>query len=122
VQVHDYLNVSFLRLPSETKAATKKTIEVLSAHYPEMLSRKYFVNVPVLMGWMFTAMKAFMAKETVAKFQVLSYGSYVAAELGKDVPKVYGGEGASLEEQDSPIPAAGPVASPAKIEEPTVAN
>jgi hypothetical protein len=78
-QIHDYLNVSFFRLPAETRAATKKTIEVLSAHYPEMLSRKYFVNVPVVMGWMFTATKAFLAKETVAKFQVLSYGSYIAA-------------------------------------------
>ena len=67
-----------LRLPAETKAATKKTIEVLAAHYPELLSRKYFVNVPVVMGWMFAAMKVFLSKETVAKFQVLSYGSYVA--------------------------------------------
>jgi hypothetical protein len=73
------MNVSFLRLPSETKAATKKVIEVLGAHYPELLSRKYFVNVPVVMGWMFSAMKLFLAKETVAKFQVLSYGSYMGS-------------------------------------------
>ncbi|MCJ1448470.1 MAG: Non-classical phosphatidylinositol transfer protein (PITP) [Stictis urceolatum] len=104
VQVHDYLNVSLLRLPPETRAATKETIAVLSAHYPELLSRKYFVNVPVVMGWMFTATKVFLSKETVAKFQVLSYGSYIAAELGKEVPKDYGGEGASLEEQDLEVP------------------
>jgi len=118
VQVHDYLNVSFLRLPAETKAATKKTIEVLSAHYPELLSRKYFVNVPVVMGWMFAAMKVFLAKETVAKFQVLSYGSYVAAELGEGVPKEYGGKGASLKEQNLPLPVAAPVQVSASTTEP----
>ena len=76
--MHDYLNVSFLRQNPATRAATKKTIEVLAAHYPELLSRKYFVNVPVVMGFMFGLIKPFVAAETAAKFQVLSYGSSVA--------------------------------------------
>lgn len=74
------------------KAATKRTIQTLSSYYPETLSRKFFVNVPVLMGWLFSAMKLLVAKETTRKFTVLSYGEQLAGELGKGIPKVYGGE------------------------------
>lgn len=49
IQVHDYKGVSFLRMDSDTKAATAETIKVLSTAYPEMLSHKYFVNVPTIM-------------------------------------------------------------------------
>lgn len=47
LQVHDYMNVSFLRLPSEVKAASKKTIEMFARYYPETLERKFFVYVLV---------------------------------------------------------------------------
>ena len=97
IQVHDYQSVSFLRMDPRAKAASKKTIELLGAHYPETLSRKFFVNVPLIMQWMFAAMKLFVSKETTQKFAVLSYGSYVAVELSdKTVPKEYGGEGGTL--------------------------
>jgi hypothetical protein len=43
IQVHDYKSVSFLRLPSEVKTASKKTIEMFARYYPETLERKYFV-------------------------------------------------------------------------------
>ncbi|KAJ4377663.1 Non-classical phosphatidylinositol transfer protein (PITP) [Neocucurbitaria cava] len=90
-QIHDYLQVSFLRQDPHVKAATKKTIEILGRHYPETLSRKFFVNVPVVMGWLYSAMKMVIAKETVKKFTVLSYGNQLATELGPNIPKVYGG-------------------------------
>ena len=119
-QVHDYLQVSFLRqdpgmslpphppfpiflfipiltTPTAVKAATKRTIEILSRHYPETLSRKFFVNVPIIMGWLYQATKLVVAKETAKKFTVLSYGNQLAGELGKGVPKAYGGEAGELE-------------------------
>jgi hypothetical protein len=97
IQVHDYKSVSFLRMDPRAKAASKKTIEILGAHYPETLSRKLFVNVPLIMQWMFGAMKLIVSKETTHKFAVLSYGTHVAQELGdKTVPKEYGGEGGTL--------------------------
>ncbi|KAF2803832.1 CRAL/TRIO domain-containing protein [Mytilinidion resinicola] len=96
-QIHDYLSVSFLRQDPVVKAATKKTIETLSAYYPETLSRKFFVNVPVIMGWVFTAVKLIVSKETVKKFTVLSYGEQLAAELGPGIPEVYGGKAAGLD-------------------------
>jgi hypothetical protein len=95
-QIHDYLQVSFLRRDPLVKTATNKTIEILGRHYPETLSRKFFLNVPVLMGWVFSAVKMVVAKETAKKFTVMSYGKELAGELGKGVPKSYGGENGEL--------------------------
>ncbi|TKA76464.1 hypothetical protein B0A49_02228 [Cryomyces minteri] len=97
IQIHDYLNVTFLFQPAETKAATKRTIEIFTKYYPETLSRKYFVNVPRVMQWMFAIVRPMLAKETVKKFNVLSYGDQLVGELGMSVPEVYGGKGGSLE-------------------------
>jgi hypothetical protein len=97
-QIHDYLQVSFLRRDPLVKTATNKTIEILGRHYPETLSRKFFLNVPVLMGWVFSAVKMVVAKETAKKFTVMSYGKELAGELGLGVPKSYGGENGELSE------------------------
>lgn len=48
-QIHDYLSVSFLRQDPHAKAAAKQAIDTFQKYYPETLSRKFFVNVPVLM-------------------------------------------------------------------------
>lgn len=96
-QIHDYLSVSFLRQDAHQRAAAKAAIDLFQKYYPETLSRKFFVNVPIIMGWMFTAMKMVMSVETAKKFTVLTYGKDLALELGKDVPVVYGGENGSLE-------------------------
>lgn len=96
IQVHDYLSVSFLRQPAEVKAASQKTIQLFQEVYPETMSRKYFVNVPLLMQWMIGAMQMFMAKETVAKMKWMSYGTELYRDLGTSVPKAYGGSGPDL--------------------------
>jgi hypothetical protein len=49
------------------------------------------------MGWVYTAVKMVVAKETAKKFTVLSYGNQLAIELGKDIPEVYGGTKGELE-------------------------
>lgn len=49
-QVHDYKNISFLRQSPAVKTASKETIEIFSANYPELLKEKFFVNVPAVMG------------------------------------------------------------------------
>ncbi|KUJ17370.1 CRAL/TRIO domain-containing protein [Mollisia scopiformis] len=101
VQVHDYNNVSFLRMDPSVKAASKETIQVFSMAYPELLKEKFFVNVPVVMGWVFAAMKLFLSPETVKKFHPLSYGSSLAGELkgwGQELPTAYGGKGKDIQE------------------------
>lgn len=69
IQVHDYLNVSFLRMDPTIKAASTETIKTFSMAYPELLKEKFFVNVPLVMGWVFAAMKLFLSPETIKKFQ-----------------------------------------------------
>ena len=50
------------------------------------------------MGWFYNAVKLFVAKETVKKFNVLSYGNQLATELGQGIPTVYGGTSGELKE------------------------
>lgn len=96
IQIHDYLSVSFLRQPAEVKAASQKTIQLFQEVYPETMAKKYFVNVPLFMQWMFGAMQMFMAKDTIAKMKWMSYGTELYKDLGTSVPKAYGGSGVEL--------------------------
>ena len=96
IQVHDYLSVRFLRMDSVVKSASQKAISTFQRYYPELLSCKFFVNVPVVMGWLFAAMKLFAAKETARKLTVLTYGEQLVGELGDSVPSTYGGKGKNL--------------------------
>jgi hypothetical protein len=101
IQVHDYLNVSFFRVDPAVKAASKETISVFSMAYPELLSHKYFVNVPAIMGWMFGAMKLFLAPATLRKFHPMTSGTTLSTELksiASSLPKEYGGLGPSVKE------------------------
>ncbi|KPM35668.1 Phosphatidylinositol transfer protein sfh5 [Neonectria ditissima] len=101
IQVHDYLSVSFFRMDPAVKAASKETISVFSMAYPELLSNKYFVNVPAIMGWMFGAMKLFLSPATLRKFHPMTSGTTLATELKSIVsslPKEYGGQGSSVKE------------------------
>jgi phosphatidylinositol transfer protein SFH5 len=102
IQVHDYVSVSFFRMDPSAKAASKETINVLSTAYPELLAHKYFVNVPVIMGWMYAAMKLFVAPATLKKFHPMSSGTSLAAELPEGIraslPNAYGGQAGTVQE------------------------
>lgn len=97
-QVHDYKGVNFFAMDAKTKTATKNTIQIFQDYYPEMLDKKYFVNVPRIMGWVFTLVKPLVSKETLEKFNVLSDGSKLASSIGDWAPKAYGGKAESLSE------------------------
>jgi hypothetical protein len=99
--VHDYLNVSFLRMDPAVKAASKEVIQIFSMAYPELVKEKFFVNVPLVMGWVFAAMKLFLSPDTIKKFHPLSYGNNLAGELpgfGQELPVAYGGKGKDIRE------------------------
>lgn len=92
-QVHDYNNVSMFRMDPGMKAATKEIIALFGDNYPELLSKKYFINVPVLMGWIFTFFKAtcVIGAATVKKFEMRHWGDLSDA-FGKDnLPLAYNG-------------------------------
>lgn len=98
IQIHDYLQISFFRTPAEVRIASKKTIELFQKYYPELLDKKFFVNVPVIMGWVYSAMKMLIARETFKKLTMLSYGSELAKGMESEtIPVVYGGKGEPLE-------------------------
>lgn len=102
IQVHDYKNVSFLRMDAGVKKSSRETIEIFTLAYPELLSKKYFVNVPFVMGWVYGLLKAFLAKKTVAKFVPISNGANLAQEFGEygfNLPPLYGGKGYVLDAQ-----------------------
>ncbi|KAK2756419.1 Non-classical phosphatidylinositol transfer protein (PITP) [Arachnomyces sp. PD_36] len=99
-QVHDYQNVSFLRMNPTIRAASRTIIEVFSMAYPELLKEKFFVNVPAIMGWMFAAMKVFLSKNTTRKFHPIANGANLAREFsdfGDAIPENYGGKGDKLQ-------------------------
>ncbi|AEO60037.1 hypothetical protein MYCTH_2308841 [Thermothelomyces thermophilus ATCC 42464] len=106
-QVHDYKSISFLRQSPQVKTASQETIKVFAQNYPELLKEKFFVNVPAIMGFIYTFMKLFVAPKTIKKFHPMSNGQTLAAEfgdskvskLGERLPPNYGGKGAKLEEQ-----------------------
>ncbi|KAJ5241155.1 uncharacterized protein N7469_002746 [Penicillium citrinum] len=103
IQVHDYLNVKFFRMDPAVRAATKKTIDVFSTAYPELLREKFFVNVPSIMGWMFSAMKLILSRNTTRKFHPITNGVNLAREfpaiIADKLPKTYGGKGADLKDE-----------------------
>ncbi|KMU74685.1 hypothetical protein CISG_00615 [Coccidioides immitis RMSCC 3703] len=87
---------NFIRMNPNIRAASRETIEVFSTAYPELLKEKYFVNLPVVMGWVFTALKVFLSKNTIRKFHPITNGVNLAREFttfGEEIPKTYGGKG-----------------------------
>ncbi|TDZ15411.1 Phosphatidylinositol transfer protein sfh5 [Colletotrichum orbiculare MAFF 240422] len=116
IQVHDYLNVSFLRMDPAVKKSSSETIRIFSMAYPELLKHKYFVNIPTLMGWVFKAMKVFLAPKTVSKFHPLGYGAELANEipsLKQSLPKEYGGSAESIKATGQTVKLGDAVAAPA---------
>lgn len=103
IQVHDYLNVKFFRMDPSLRAATKKTIDVFSTAYPELLREKYFVNTPGIMGWVFSVMKLIVSRNTARKFHPITNGVNLAREfpaaVSDKIPKTYGGKGPELRDE-----------------------
>ncbi|KZS94624.1 CRAL/TRIO domain-containing protein [Sistotremastrum niveocremeum HHB9708] len=98
VQIHDYLGVGMGSRTPESKRAVAEATNVFQSHYPELLYKKFFVNVPTIMSWLFWAFKAFLPAATIAKMSVVGTGSHaIGKELlpvidKSELPERYGGE------------------------------
>ncbi|SCU87603.1 LADA_0E05028g1_1 [Lachancea dasiensis] len=90
-QVHDYDGVSMWRMDPQIKKCTKQVIAVFQKHYPELLSAKFFINVPSLLTWVYDVVKKFVNEETRKKFVVLNDGSKLGQYLTSAPSKLYGG-------------------------------
>ena len=100
-QVHDYKGVSFLRIDPDIKKGSKATIQIFQDYYPELLYKKFFVNIPSVLFWVFEFMKKLLPTETTKKFIILNHSTGIYKYLGDEVPsKNYGGKGKDLELQN----------------------
>ncbi|KAH3901126.1 Sfh5p SCDLUD_002608 [Saccharomycodes ludwigii] len=91
-QIHDYKGVSMWRMESKMRKTVKDIVFIFGEYYPEFLDRKFFVNVPRTLTWVYDIIIKFVSNETKQKFVVLndakSLGRYIS-----DVPnKTYGGK------------------------------
>lgn len=96
-QIHDYKGVSMFRMDPNLKAATKQIISIFGDNYPELLSIKFFLNVPVFMSWVFTFIKklGIISPETLKKFQVQNNSNIASYFPHSELPSEYGGKTSS---------------------------
>ncbi|KAF9245366.1 CRAL-TRIO domain-containing protein [Melanogaster broomeanus] len=97
VQIHDYEGVSLSSRTENSKNAASEASSLFQGHYPEFLSRKFFVNVPSFLAWIFWLFKPFLSAATLAKMTVVGSGHQtISAALlpiidEGELPKKYGG-------------------------------
>ncbi|GFR50148.1 hypothetical protein Agub_g12310 [Astrephomene gubernaculifera] len=72
MQVHDYSGASMFRMDAQMKTASREIIKLFQDNYPEMLSAKLFLNVPVVMEFLFSLFTTFSDVNTRAKFTMAS--------------------------------------------------
>ncbi|RXW23990.1 hypothetical protein EST38_g1859 [Candolleomyces aberdarensis] len=98
IQIHDYAGVSMSSRDANSKAAASEASNIFSSHYPETLYRKFFVNVPTLLSWIFWAFKAIIPSATMAKMSMVGSGDNALRKAllpyvdSKELPKRYGGD------------------------------
>ncbi|KZT07426.1 CRAL/TRIO domain-containing protein [Laetiporus sulphureus 93-53] len=102
VQIHDYDGVSMMSRTPGQKAAASRASALFQNYYPELLFRKFFVNVPSLMAWIFWMFKPFISAKTLEKFSMVGTGPKTIGVVllpvieAKQLPKRYGGEADDL--------------------------
>jgi len=98
VQVHDYEGVGLSSRTANSKAAASAISAIFQNHYPEFLAKKFFVNVPAIMTWIFWMFKPVLPPATLAKMKVVGHGPRtIGKELlplvdSRELPEQYGGD------------------------------
>jgi len=98
LQIHDYEGVGLTSRDANSKNAASEASNIFQSHYPEFLYKKFFVNVPSLLNWIFWAFKSFISANTLAKMTVVGSGSSAISRtllplINTDqLPKRYGGQ------------------------------
>ncbi|KAH9479469.1 Phosphatidylinositol transfer protein SFH5 [Psilocybe cubensis] len=98
IQVHDYLGVSFTTRDANSKAAASEATNIFQSHYPELLYKKFFINIPTIFNWIFWLFKPLISANTLAKMSVVGTGQEAIRKAlspfidSKELPERYGGE------------------------------
>ncbi|EDR14613.1 uncharacterized protein LACBIDRAFT_305410 [Laccaria bicolor S238N-H82] len=99
LQIHDYDGLGLSSRDANSKNAASEVTNIFQSHYPELLYKKFFINVPTIMNWIFWAFKPLISANTLAKLSVVGSGHHAIKKAllpfidGKQLPKRYGGEG-----------------------------
>ncbi|KAJ7355637.1 hypothetical protein DFH08DRAFT_955102 [Mycena albidolilacea] len=92
-----YADVNMSSRTPASKAAASQASNIFSSHYPELLFKKFFVNVPGYMSWLFWIFKTILPAATFAKMSVVgssprSIGKALLPFIApEELPKRYGG-------------------------------
>ncbi|KAF4610435.1 hypothetical protein D9613_006924 [Agrocybe pediades] len=98
LQVHDYHGVSLTSRDANSKAAAAEATNIFQSHYPELLYKKFFINIPTLLNWIFWIFKPLISANTLAKMSVIGTGqNAIKAALlphidASQLPERYGGQ------------------------------
>ncbi|KAG1764807.1 CRAL-TRIO domain-containing protein [Suillus occidentalis] len=98
IQIHDYEGVSMSSRTQASKNAASEASSIFQGHYPEFLAKKFFVNVPSFLTWIFWIFKPLLSTATVAKMSVVGSGPKVIGTAllplipADQLPKRYGGD------------------------------
>ncbi|EIW79141.1 CRAL TRIO domain-containing protein [Coniophora puteana RWD-64-598 SS2] len=97
LQVHDYEGVSMSSRTTNSKNAASEATSIFQGHYPELLYRKFFVNVPTFLTWIFWIFKPLLSAATLAKMSVVGSGPRAIGPVllplidASELPTRYGG-------------------------------
>lgn len=91
VQIHDYNHVSMFGVDKNMRKSTKAIIKIFGDNYPELLSTKFFINVPSIMRWVFSFIVniGVISEETLKKFNVLNHGDLSKFFKAENLPGEY---------------------------------
>lgn len=98
IQVHDYEGVSLRSRDANAKNAASEATNIFQSHYPEFLHKKFFINVPTILNWMFWMFKPLLSPKTFAKMEVVGTGQHAIKKTlspiidSDNLPKRYGGD------------------------------
>lgn len=97
IQIHDHAGATLSSRTANTKAAATQATTIFQDHYPEFLFKKFYINVPTLMAWIFWLFKPIISATTLAKLNVVGSGTTATSAAllpfidPKELPKRYGG-------------------------------
>ncbi|KAF8202388.1 CRAL-TRIO domain-containing protein [Pholiota molesta] len=98
LQIHDYEGVSLTSRDANSKAAASEATNIFQNHYPELLYKKFFINVPTILNWIFWVFRPLISANTLAKMSVVGTGHHAIKKALSEyidvtsLPKRYGGD------------------------------
>lgn len=77
-ELYDYYSI---KIDSNIQASWGQTIQNFRDCYPGLFDKTYFVNVPTIMGWVYTLAKPLLPKG-LGKSQIVADGSKLSGLVG----------------------------------------